>query len=301
MVSTSESPLRILLVDDRVDEVDTVLAALARPDGSAFDSVEVAHDLDAAIERMAQGGVDIVLLELELPDSQGIDTFRRMSAATRDVPIIAFSREGDEETAVQVVRAGAQDFLERHELTTSAVRRSIRYALERHRLMAALRSLSLIDDLTGLYNRRGFTDLGEQYLKLARRSGRGASLVYVDLDRFKSINDQYGHRVGDDALNQAADVLRGTFRGSDLIARMGGDEFAVLAHNSRENPGVLAQRVRDAFEHYNDATLDPYRLEVSVGSARTDGAAYVPLEELVSDADVSMYEEKRRKKGLGGA
>lgn len=301
MNAPAPRPLRVLLIDDRTDEVDGILAALSDPDGAKTHVVEVVRDLEAGVVRIERGGVDVILLELDLPDVDGLDAFDRVYSAAPDIPIIAFSRSGDEDTALLTLRRGAQDFLEREELGTGALRRSIRYALERHRLMAALRSLSMIDELTTLYNRRGFQDLGEQYLKLSRRSGRGASLAYVDLDNFKAINDTHGHKVGDQALIQAADVLRGAFRASDLVARMGGDEFAVLAPNSSDAPEVMAQRVRDAFAHYNEATLDPYELVVSVGAARTDGGAFVPLEELVSDADVAMYEEKRRKSKLVGS
>jgi len=301
MNAPAPHPLRVLLIDDRNDAVDAILAALSDPDGRNTHVVEVVHELEAGVVRIQRGGVDVILLELDLPDVEGLEAFDRVYSAAPDVPVIALGRSGDEDTALLALRRGAQDFLEREELGTAALRRSIRYALERHRLMAALRSLSMIDELTALYNRRGFQDLGEQYLKLSRRSGRGASLAYVDLDGFKVINDTYGHTVGDEALVQAADVLRGAFRASDLVARVGGDEFAVLAPNSSDDPGMMARRVRDAFAHYNEATLDPYELVVSVGTARTDGGAYVPLEELVSDADVAMYEEKRRKKKLVGS
>lgn len=301
MTSPAQKPLRVLFVDDRTEEVDAVLAALANADGSTSHVVEVVHEVEAAAARLEQGAIDVVLLELDLPDMSGIDAFDRVHAAAPHVPIIAFSRSADEDVALQTLRRGAQDFLDRSELGTGALRRSIRYALERNRLMAALRSLSMIDELTTLYNRRGFSDLGEQYLKLSRRSGRGAGLVYVDLDNFKAINDTHGHKVGDEALIQAGEVLQSAFRASDLVARMGGHEFAVLAPNSSDEPQSMAQRVRDAFRHYNESTLDPYRLVVSVGAARTDGGVYVPLDELVSDADVAMYEEKRRKKMLAGS
>ncbi|HKK93180.1 MAG TPA: diguanylate cyclase, partial [Longimicrobiales bacterium] len=271
MNAPAPHPLRVLLIDDCNDEVDAILAALSDPDGRNTHVVEVVHELEAGVVRIQRGGVDVILLELDLPDVEGLEAFDRVYSAAPDVPVIALGRSGDEDTALLALRRGAQDFLEREELGTAALRRSIRYALERHRLMAALRSLSMIDELTALYNRRGFQDLGEQYLKLSRRSGRGASLAYVDLDGFKVINDTYGHTVGDEALVQAADVLRGAFRASDLVARVGGDEFAVLAPNSSDDPGMMARRVRDAFAHYNEATLDPYELVVSVGTARTDG------------------------------
>jgi len=296
MVPLSERPLHMLVVDDDADTVERIREALSGRDSKTAHTVENASGLTDALERVSNGGIDLILLELDLPDSGGVVTFERMHAFAPEVPILTYGREADEETALLAVRGGAQDFLEADELEGASLRRAVRYALERHRLMSALRSLSLIDDLTGLYNRRGFTDLGTQYLKLGRRTGRGAGLIFLDVDRFKTINDTLGHHVGDRALIRTAEVLRATFRKSDLVARMGGDEFAVLAQDSWEAPEVLAQRVRDAFAAFNATTREPYQLGISVGATRTDGETRVRLEDLLEAADAAMYEEKRDKR-----
>ncbi|MDT8368455.1 MAG: GGDEF domain-containing response regulator [Longimicrobiales bacterium] len=296
MDSPAEHPLRILVVDDDLDCVARIRESLAGEPPGRDHQIHHVRELTEALERIAHGGIDLILLQLTLPDSEGIVTFERMHAFAPDVPILIYSREEDEETALLAVRGGAQDFLTTEELDNSSLRRAVRYALERNRLISALRSLSLIDDLTGLYNRRGFSDLGSQYLKLGRRAGRGAGLVFIDLDRFKTINDTLGHHVGDRALIRVADVLRATFRKSDLIARMGGDEFAVLAQDSWEAPEALAQRVRDAFAGFNATTREPYHLSMSVGATRTDGETRVRLEDLLEAADAAMYKEKRKKR-----
>jgi diguanylate cyclase (GGDEF)-like protein len=173
----------------------------------------------------------------------------------------------------------------------------VRYAIERHRLLDALRSLSLLDGLTDLYNRRGFNDLGEQYLKLAARSSRSVSLIYLDIDRFKTINDTLGHHVGDRALLCVADTLRDTFRRSDIIARMSGDEFAVLAFETTEDAAeTLVQRLRTEFAELNETTRERFQLSVSIGLARNDGESAVHLDELLRQADAAMYREKRTKR-----
>jgi diguanylate cyclase (GGDEF)-like protein len=160
-----------------------------------------------------------------------------------------------------------------------------------------LRSLSLIDDLTGLYNRRGFTDLGEQYLKLARRTGRGVTMVYLDMDRFKTINDSLGHHVGDRALLKVADILRATFRRSDIIARLGGDEFGVLALEAAdESSETLVERLRERVQDFNESSPEPYQLSVSIGMAHHDDDPRVRLEDLVAEADSAMYREKHGKR-----
>jgi diguanylate cyclase (GGDEF)-like protein len=259
--------------------------------------LEWVNELSQALGKLTQGGFDAVLLSLDLPDSQGMVTFDRAYAFAPDVPIIVISTEADEEAAVSTVQAGAQDYLVTNEVGPSLIVRSVRHGIERHRLFSALRSLSLIDDLTGLYNRRGFADLGEQYLKLARRSGRGVTMVFLDLDRFKTINDSLGHHVGDRALLKVADILRATFRRSDIIARLGGDEFGVLALEAAdESSENLVARLRERVIDFNESSPEPYQLSVSIGMAHHDDDPRVRLEDLVTAADAEMYREKHGKK-----
>ena len=256
-----------------------------------------AGELSGALERLSGGGVDAVILDPDLPDSQGIVSFERMYAFAPDVPVIVLTNDGEDDLAVRAVQGGAQDCMRKDEADPSVLLRSVRYAIERHRLLAALRSLSLIDGLTDLYNRRGFNDLGEQYLKLAGRSSRSASLIYLDIDRFKTINDTLGHHVGDRALLSMADTLRDTFRRSDIIARMSGDEFAVLAfETSEENAETLVERLRAELAEVNEATRERFQLSVSIGLARYNGDDAVSLEDLLGQAGAAMHEEKRKKR-----
>ncbi|MBW3535398.1 MAG: GGDEF domain-containing response regulator [Gemmatimonadetes bacterium] len=292
----TQRPIRVLLVEHDPDDPDRPSRRLGSVEEANVE-VEWVDELAAALERLSQGGFDAVLLDLDLPDSQGIVTFERTYAFAPDVPIVVLTDDHDETVAVATVQGGAQDHLVKDEAHAHTLVRALRYAIERHRLLSALRSLSLIDDLTGLYNRRGFADLGEQYLKLARRSARGVTLVYLDLDRFKTINDTLGHHVGDRALLKVADLLKAAFRRSDIIARMGGDEFAVLALESSEDSAeMLLDRLREKIVEFNRSKREPYQLAVSLGMARADDESQVRLEDLLARADLAMYEEKRGKR-----
>ena len=289
-------PIKILLVEADEDYIDELEAGLSVSQAGALE-LEWVGELSQALARLTQGGFDAVLLSLDLPDSKGMVTFDRAYAFAPDVPILILSEKADEEAAVSTVQAGAQDYLVKSEIGPSLIVRSVRHAIERHRLFSALRSLSLIDDLTGLYNRRGFSDLGEQYLKLARRSGRGVTMVYVDLDRFKTINDSLGHHVGDRALLKVADILRATFRRSDIIARLGGDEFGVLALEAAdESSETLVERLRERVQDFNESSAEPYQLSVSIGMAHPDDDPRVRLEDMVAEADAAMYREKHSKR-----
>lgn len=289
-------PIKVLLVDSDEEYIDELQDGLD-PDQRALLDVEWVGELSQALARLTQGGLDLMVLSLDLDDSQGMVTFDRAFAFAPDVPIVVISDNSDDERAVATVQAGAQDYLVKGELTPGLLVRSVRHAIERHRLFSALRSLSLIDDLTGLYNRRGFADLGEQYLKLARRSGRGVTMVYLDLDRFKTINDSLGHHVGDRALIKVADILRATFRRSDIIARLGGDEFGVLALEAAdESSELLVERLRERVVDFNESSPEPYQLSVSIGMAHHDDDPRVRLDDLVAEADSEMYREKHDKR-----
>lgn len=297
-------PLRVLVVESEPVTVSELRQALNYPSGGGIE-MEWTGELSSALERLSKGGIDLLLLDLNLPDNEGISTFERAYAFAPDVPIVVLTEVDDEDLALRTVQGGAQDYLVKGRATGEVVFRSIRYAVERHRLLSALRSLSLIDDLTGLYNRRGFADLGEQHLKLARRGGRAVILVYLDVDRLKTINDTLGHHMGDRALMRVADLLRDSFRRSDIVARIGGDEFAVLALEASEESEVeLIKRLREKVAQLNQWSREPYWLSVSVGAARFDGMDMARLDDLLAQADQAMYEEKRAKRealqGIGG-
>ncbi len=167
---------------------------------------------------------------------------------------------------------------------------------ERKRAEAALQSLSLVDELTGLYNRRGFVAVIEQHLAAIRRSERMPVILYADLDGLKGINDSLGHREGDRALVKAAEIFKEVFRSSDIVARLGGDEFVVLAAISpEEDAESLTSRLQERFSASNAQRNRPYDLSISIGLAHCDNEKGHSIEELIACADRAMYEDKRRK------
>jgi diguanylate cyclase (GGDEF)-like protein len=181
-----------------------------------------------------------------------------------------------------------------------SVTRARQYLGDRERVLEELRTLSISDELTGLYNRRGFYVLAEQQIKIARRAGRGMLLASADLDGLKGINDDFGHHEGDRALVDAAQILRESFRESDIIARMGGDEFVILMTEKHEiSAQVLLGRVSRNLEAYNRKVTRPYPFSISVGIASFDPKEAISLNELLVRADKSMYETKNSRKRRG--
>jgi diguanylate cyclase (GGDEF)-like protein/PAS domain S-box-containing protein len=158
-----------------------------------------------------------------------------------------------------------------------------------------LRQLSLTDPLTGLHNRRGFLHLAEQQWKLARKKQQRLTLVYADLDGFKRINDAYGHSMGDVALVEVASLLRRRYRDTDVVARMGGDEFVVLAVEAECDDETLTHRLESSIEAFNRESRLPFPLGLSLGIIRFEPTDRRSLGELLEIADREMYQSKRRQ------
>jgi diguanylate cyclase (GGDEF)-like protein/PAS domain S-box-containing protein len=168
---------------------------------------------------------------------------------------------------------------------------------ERKELEEELRVMSLRDVLTGLYNRRGFLTLAEQQLKIASRMQKGMLMIFADLDGMKQINDDLGHQEGDRALIDIAQILKKTFRESDIIARHGGDEFVILSLETPEfGADLLVNRLAEHMHYHNRYESRPYSLSLSMGFARYDPEKPMSLHELLVKADSMMYEEKKSRK-----
>lgn len=174
-----------------------------------------------------------------------------------------------------------------------ALQRAASCAVKQSLLDREVRSLAITDELTGLYNRRGFLASATHQLKLAHRNGQNVLLLYCDVDNMKGINDSFGHREGDLALIRTADALEETFRDSDILARLGGDEFAVLASEaSIPNREAIEPRMAKSLVKAN-AEESRYKLSLSIGVARYDPKASASLGELMARADQDMYEQKK--------
>jgi diguanylate cyclase (GGDEF)-like protein len=160
-----------------------------------------------------------------------------------------------------------------------------------------LQRISEIDELTGLYNRRGFLNLARRSMELARQMGRGGLVFFADLDGLKQINDIYGHKDGDLAIKTAAEILRKTFRNMDILSRLGGDEFTVLALDTDAGfLPVLRKRMDDLLTEANEKLGKPWKVSISIGCAPFHADDNTPLEKLMTQADDKLYREKRSKK-----
>jgi two-component system cell cycle response regulator len=288
---------RILLVGEAGDACQ-LRGLLDTEDSRHFHIAHVAS-LELAAERLSSDPADVLLLELGSKHRQGRAYVQAARAAAPDTPMLILAEAEDEALAVEALRQGVQDFLAKDKLDRRILVRALRYAIERHRLQRNLQNLSLLDDLTGLYNRRGFMALAEQHLRMIQRKG-AAVLVYLDLDDLKLINDTYGHLEGNRALLVTANVLRACFRQSDILARLGGDEFCVLMTDAgQDSDQQVRKRLRHRADFINSLSSWKFRLSLSVGTADVPIVHQPSLDQLLRVADAQMYEEKRHKQLRG--
>ena len=297
----ADGRVRVLLVEG--DHREAALLQRHLSEAAGPDTFELTHltRVAEALRHLADAEVDVLLLDLSLPDGDDRETLARVCAAAPHLPIVVVTGCDDEALALQALQLGAQDYLVKAQLDGKWLARALRYAIERHRMQATLRSLALIDDLTGLYNRRGFRTLAGEQLKLARRSGRELSLVFADLDDLKAINDTLGHEEGDQALIETARILKATFRESYIIARLGGDEFTILAFQApADTARTLVSRLQQRLDAHNQRPGRRYLLSVSFGVAGIDPTATTSVEALMAKADQALLEQKQQKRARTG-
>jgi diguanylate cyclase (GGDEF)-like protein len=292
----SVEDVSILLVEDNPGDVLLFRTALQEAYGSKFDLVHCTT-LTQALGILDNTQPDVVVVDLGLPDALGIEVVKRTHGKVPTVPIVVLTSRADDALGLQALNAGAQDYLVKGELDPRLLSRALRYAMERQRMRLALQSESLLDELTRLYNRRGFMVLAGNHFKLVERTRQPFALVFIDLDNMKHINDTLGHIEGDRALVEVAELLSSCVRQSDIVARFGGDEFVLLLTSTTEN--TIRQRLREQLEACNARVGRSYRLSFSVGVVTGGGDKCLTLDELLIEADGLMYRQKAKKKATG--
>ena len=246
-------------------------------------TVETADDLLGALARVADGGVHVVLLALDLPDGQGTEAVRSIRERAPDVPVIAV---GTGQGAERAVDAGASDVVP-SDAGPELLSRAIRYATSLQRMQAELYRRQLVDELTGVYNARGFERLASHHLALADRSKRSVPLIFVRIDALEDVGIPEQERG--QLIAEAAEVVRKAVRGSDVIARVGAGVFCVLlAGDAVGADADVLSRVVEGVATSNAKSGRPGQLSLSVGTAAYDPEHPVAVNELIAEADRRM-------------
>ena len=294
----TESVVRVLLLED--DAVDRLLVVrgLRRSVTQRFEvhAIDQLSDLAAAVEQVRP---DVVVLDLNVPDSRGLDTFLEARHHLQRIPCVVLTGLDDRPLGTLALQQGAQDFLVKGEFSPALLERALTHAIARSQLVQVVASAALHDELTGLPNRTLFTDRLQTALRRAARQSERMALVFVDLDRFKPINDRHGHHVGDAVLCAVASRLRAVLRASDTVARWGGDEFVCLLEGVTDLASARAVTAK-----LHRALIEPLRFEVAGGgtleieSSASLGLAFYPdhakdADELLRCCDAAMYAAKQ--------
>ncbi|MEW6324978.1 MAG: EAL domain-containing protein [Nitrospirota bacterium] len=284
--------MNILLVEDNEDHVRLIKRMLAEGLGGACD-LKCESRLSGGLQCLAAGGIDVVLLDLTLPDAGGVDTFVKTHQHAPAIPIVVLSANDDEAIAINAVQQGAQDYLIKGRIDSHLLVRALRYAIERKRLEQRLLFLANHDNLTNLPNRLLMADRLHQALSRAPWRKRTLAVLLLDLDHFKRINDTLGHTVGDHLLQAVAKRLGECLRDGDTVARLGGDEFAILLLDmaSAQDVPVVVQKILEAFGKPFVVKEQEIFVTTSIGVSLypNDGK---DTETLLKHADIAMYRAK---------
>ncbi len=289
----------VLVVDDEAANVDLLRRVLTHHGYR----VTGALSAEAALEAIATEQPDVVVLDVFMPKTSGFDAIRaiRASEATATLPIIIASALADSEHIVRGLNEGANDYV------TKPFVMPVLFA----RLAALLRSAELVkrlevqteilskmaayDELTGLFNRRSLFHTLETEISRGRRYRRDLSLLMLDLDGFKAINDTHGHPVGDQVLREFARRLQGALRTMDAACRYGGEEFcAILPETSAAGAAAAAERIRArcAATPY-ETQRGPVTMTVSIGASTAVPGGTAPVTDLLGEADAALLRAKK--------
>lgn len=283
----------LLLIDD-----DRLQARMVQQQLKAFRrdqfEMEWAATFEDGLERLLSDEHEVCLLDFQLGERDGLELIQQAKEAGCTVPIVFLTAESSSDIDIRAMNAGAMDYLVKGEISASTLERSIRYALKLASTLAELNRLATHDELTGLLNRRELDRILSEEADRSARFGRPFSLVMLDLDHFKSVNDKYGHAAGDQVLQETARRISGLLRKTDRIARFGGEEIAVLLIELAEDAAAevadrLVAEVRSTPYLLKDGTS--LQITISAGLASLSHVA-ATADELMTAADAALYRAK---------
>jgi diguanylate cyclase (GGDEF)-like protein len=286
--------IKVLLIEDNDVDAELTQDLLSEWSMEEF-QITRAKTLAEGFSFLSRERFDAVLLDLSLPDTFGLPTVRQVHAMNPTVPVVVLSGVTDQSLALQAVQQGAQDYLVKGQGHPELLARAIRYAIERKRAEEHLTYLAQYDHLTGLVNRSLFRDRLVQGMARSKRMHQPIGLMLLDLDRFKTVNDTFGHDMGDELLKAVTERLKVCVREVDTVARMGGDEFTIILEGvaSEQNILVVAKRITESIATPFEIKGHHLSIGISIGITIYPHDDH-PIDELLKHADTAMYRAKQQ-------
>ena len=285
----SKETIQILLIEDNPGDTRLIQEWLAEDSSFCF-KLKTADTLSDGLEKLKNRNIDLVLLDLDLPDCLGLNTFRRIFTSYPETPIVVLTGDGDESTAIKAISEGAQDYLIKGALSGWILYRSLIFALERRKYESHLVQDAYQDALTNLPNRALYLDRLNKAIHRAKRSGKKLAVFFMDLDGLKTVNDSYGHHVGDMLLQSVASRLKKCTRSSDTISRYGGDEFTMFFEGLSDNTSIdrRAKKILNAINQSHNLDGIEVQITASIGICLYPNSGEEP-QTLLKEADALMY------------
>lgn len=293
MHTASQKKLRILLIEDAKGDAILLEKILKN---SMPDQHELTHvlTLEDALTLAADEVFDIALLDRTLPDADEFNGLHSLQNIAPQLPIVFLTGYQDEQTSLQAIEQGAQDYILKDRLDGNLIKKAIQYAILRKQFEGVLMVRANYDMLTGLANRMLFESRLDMALARMRRQDGNLAVLFLDLDHFKPVNDTLGHIAGDQVLMQVAKRMKQSLRPYDTVARFGGDEFAILleALPRPEDSEIVANKVLQLFATPFEVSGRTVSLGVSIGIAVCESRKFCARESLMHQADQAMYAAK---------
>lgn len=282
------------MIEDKPGDRRVISELLTNFAGASHRVIQV-NRLSEALRLLDGISFKAALVDIALPDARGLESVARLRATAPSLPIIVLAGMDDESVAVQALQVGAQDYILKGLFDAGLLNRALRYAIERKESEEKLTRLAYYDQLTALANRRLFQERLSLALARAKRRETHVTVLVLNLDRFKGINESFGYEAGDALLREVSSRLGECVREFETLARLGGDEFAIILDDleHQQEATVVAQRILDAL-------ASPFRVNdqevVVTGSV---GIAFYPdnedtIDQLLKCANSAMYRSKER-------
>lgn len=290
-MTETEPKQKILIVDDEnlIRQLMTALLA-------GFGDIETAESGTEGLEKAASFEPDVIVLDVQMPDMDGYEVCQRLKSDenTAGIPVVFLTANSSNEDEERGLEIGATDFI-RKPISPQIVRTRVSNILKLQSATRQLEMLASTDSLTGAYNRRHFMVTGTNELLRSNRYKHPFTVLMLDIDHFKIVNDTHGHNIGDEALKETVRVIGDTLRAEDTLGRLGGEEFAVLLPETDSDRAVLlAERIRDAISKIVIETpTDPLSFTMSIGLTEVrEGDA--SIDDVLKRADEALYQAKEQ-------